>query len=686
MRLPLFLLPLALMAVESPTLPSSFSVDLRNPTYTNGVLTTQEGGVVQAQDLRIQAQSIRYTRKDNVHKVEAQGDLLIQYKGRAYVGQELEYDFTKHSGAVYEGKTFSSIWYVGGDKITLCPDGSYKVSDAFITTCENADSSWDLHASQVRITKEDLVSAEKVRFRLFQIPTFWLPSFKLNMKKMKEPVFRYSVNWDKGQGPRGMVRYQLYSWRDFALYGRLEYRWKTGWGGALETEYFPTEHKVTFVTRSYLGTDRLETAPDKQRRYRLQGALHGSSHSDKTNVVLTWDKYSDVRMPSDFRSEDFEVNTAKKTIFYVRHEEEKFLMLAKVRPRVNAFESIKQDLPTVYFLPKPFELGATGILSSTMVKASYLNFMYSNQLVTHLYHFASGRVEGNQVVSRAFNWGPLVFTPSAGARGIFYTDSPEKTETFFGFASYGARLSARAARQWNHYKHQVEPYVEYQAITTPTHGPDSHYIFSIQDGYNRLSQWQAGVRNLLFSRKRPGREPSFAANLFVNAFMSDPVIPQFIPRLYLDLDWRLPSVLVSWGSAWDFRNHTLDYTNLRFCWTVNEDVAFTLEGRYRSKFDWRKSDHENFVLDVTRTQDDLLASPLSDRRVTLLTHFFFRLNPFWECHVQSHHGFLRDNEDPYNEVKIDLFRWLSSAIKLRLSYSHTDKDDRVTAGVSLVKK
>jgi hypothetical protein len=682
MRVCLLLFPLILFAAE----PGSFSVDLRNPVYTNGTLSTKNGGVVEGQDLRIQAKSIQYVRKDGVHKVEAAGDLLIQYKGRAYVGKELEYDFNKQSGVVFEGKTFSSIWYVGGSEVFLCPDGSYKVSDAFITTCENADSSWDLHAQQVQIFKEDLVEAKNVRFRLFRIPTFWLPSFKLNLKKMKGPVFRYSIDWDKGQGPRAMVRYQLYSWRDFALYGRVEYRWKTGWGGAIETEYFPTAYKTSFVTRSYLGTDRLETAPDKQRRYRLQGALHAASQSDKTTLALTWDKYSDVRMPADFKSEDFEVNTAKKTIFYLRHEEEKFLATAKVRPRVNTFESIKQDLPTFYLMPKPFELGKTGILSSNFIRASYLDFIYSNQLVSHLSGFSSARIEAYQNLSRAFPMGPLMFTPYLGARGIFYSKSPLEHEKFLGFLSYGARLSARAKKQWDHYKHQIEPYLDYQALSTPTTRPDGHYIFSIQDGYNRLSQFQAGVRNLLFSKKRPGKEPSFSSSLFVNAFMSEVTIPQFIPRLYLDLDWNLPAINISWRNAWNFRNHTLDYTNARFQWTVNENVAFSLEGRFRSRFDWRKADHTNFLLDVTRSESELLLSPLSDRRITFLTHLFLRLNPFWECHLQSHHGFYRLNETPYNEVKVDLFRWLSSHLKLRLSYSHTDLDDRFTAGISLVKK
>ncbi len=685
MRFCLCLLPFALFAATNDQ-PIPFSVDLRNPTYKNGILYTTEGGVVRGQDLRIQARTLQYIRKDGVHRIEAEGDILVQYKGKAYVGSELEYDFDSKRGVVYDGKTFSSLWYIGGSKITIHADGSYKVEDASITTCENVNSSWDLHASSVDILSNDLLEAKHVRFRLFHIPTFWLPSFKLNLKKFKEPVFRYSIDWDKGMGPRAMARYQLYSWQDFAMYGRVEYRWKTGWGGAFETEYFPTAYKTTFVTRSYLGTDRLETATNKQRRYRLQGAFHSTSESEQTTGSVTWDKYSDVRMPSDFKSDDFEVNPAKITRAAVRHQASNFIGAAEARPRVNGFESIKQDLPSLFFAPKPMTLGRSGILSSSWLKASYVDFKYSDQLAMNLESFASGRFEARQSFSRTFRLGAATLTPFIGALGIAYTNSPSSQAKWLGIASYGARVQAKAIRVWERYKHIVEPYFEYRGASAPSVAPDAHYIFSIQDGVNRINQFQAGIRNLLFSQKRPGQAPSFSADLFANAFTADPTIPRLIPKLYLDLAWRLPSLHVTWRNAWNFWHQTLDYSNARVQWTLNENAAFSVEGRFRSRFDWRKADHDNFILDCTRQESELLLSPLSDRRITLLLNLFVRFNPFWECQVQSHHGFYRLNETPYNEVKVDLFTWISSAIKLRLSYSHTDRDDRVTAGISLVKK
>lgn len=685
--IPLFLAVICLSAEE-------LKVDLRNPTFKNGVLYTSQGGVIQNEDIRIQARSIQYFHRmedgEMVQKIEAEGDLLIQYKGRVFVGSEIEFDFKKRTGIVYEGKTFSSMWYVGGDKIQLNPDGSYRVTNAFVTTCENKDSSWDLHARSVNVVKDQLFQAKKVRFRLFKIPTFWLPSFKLNLKKFKDPVFRYYVNWNKG--PKLGFRYQLYSWRDFALYGRLEYRWSKGWGGAIETEYFPEEKLTTFVTRNYMGTDRLFNAEDVERRYRVQGAFHSQSRSGKTHTTLTWDKYNDVRMPQDFKFEDFDVNTAMKTLFYLHHVEPGIVSYLKVRPRVNPFESIKQDLPTVYAMTRPIEIKNTGVISTNYVRASYLDFNYSTQLVTSLKDFQSSRIEIYENLYRPIHLGPLTLTPNFAGRAIFYGKSPSHQSKCLGLLSYGAKGNLYGQKQYTDYKHVLEPYIEYKALTRPTVAPDDHYIFTIQDGYQKIQQIEIGLRNLLFSNTLSNQEASFTANLYANAFFSDPVIPQVIPRLYLWLAWRLPSLHFSWHNCYNFRHDLMDFSNARLKWTLSEDVALSLEGRYRSKYDWRKSDHENFILDVSRPESELLESPLSDRRITLLSNLFVRFNPFWEMQFESHHGFYRlyknhIKEKPYNEFRIHLYTWISSAWKLHMYYGYTLRNHfDWTINLQLVKK
>lgn len=666
------------------------TIDLRNPKYIDGMTFTHDGGVIQDTDLRIQAKVMIYTHKQEyenlIHEVEASEDLLVQYKGRAYAGSKLYYNFSTKTGFIENGKTSADLWFVSGDKIELKPDGSYQVTNVSITTCENKDSSWDLSAKTIGVHKNEQLEAQNLQLRMFKVPTFWFPSFKMSLKKFPEPPFKYTLNWDKGQGPRAAIRYQLFSVKEFSLYGRLEYRWATGWAGAIETEYVPENKRTTFLTRSFYGKDRLETAPDKMHRYRLQGALKTHSENEKTHVTLLWDKYNDVRMPGIFKSDDFEISPAKTTLLYVHHKDDNFISIFKARPRVNTFESIKQDLPSVYFQLHPQVLGNTQLYHFFSAKAAYLNFAYSDDLVQNINDFHSGRIDLKQRLQRPIPIGPFTLTAFAGWQAIFYTNSQDSYHKNLGVIHYGVNVFARGLKDYEKYNHVVEPYLNLQSITNPTIKPDNHYIFSIADGIDKLNQFQMGIRNLLFSKKRIGKEASFTMDIFANAFFKDLTIPQFVPRIYLNVYWRLPSIHISSESCWSFWHQVVDFSNNRLKWTIGKNAAISFEARYRSQYDWRKADHENFILDVTRSEKQLLLSPLSDRRITLISTLFTRINPLWEMDLSLIGGYYRINEAPYTEVKMNLSTWISTALKARVSYSHVRNDDRVSFHIDVIKK
>lgn len=681
----LFLLSVCLNAEE-------ITVDLRNPLFCNGILSTHEGGVIQAEGIRIQAKHLEFEQTGEIQKVVAEGDLLIQYQGKVYVGSRIEYDFAKMSGTIFDGKTSVASLFITGEEIYLLPDGSYQIKNVNLTTCENKESTWDFYAREVNVFKGESFEAQHLRARSFKTPFFWFPSFKLNLKKFrdiaiqKETPYRWSVDWDKGQGPRIAFRYKFFSASNFSVFGRLEYRWSTGWGGALETQYLSEHQRTTFVTRSFAGTNRLQTAPDRMFRYRLQGVYKSKSEDERTTASLIWDKYNDVRMPSIFRPDDFEVSTAKKTILYLRHQDDQYITSFRVRPRANIFESIKQDLPSVYGHLHPHLIGNTGIYNFFSMKAAYVDFAYSDDLVISLKDYRTGRIEIREKMQRPFLLGLLNFTPYVGAQGILYTNSPSGKAKGLGILNYGFDLNTRAEKCFSRYKHVVEPYLCYNSITRPTVEPDDHYVFTIADGIDKINQIQTGVKTFLFSNRRICKEASFSADLYANAFFKDEVIPQLVPRGYLLLNWRNPSLWVTFHNAWNFRHHLLDFSKARLQWTVSENVAMSCEARYRSKYDWRKADHESYILDVTRSETELLLSPLSDRRMTILGNLFIRLNPLWESQIWLIHGLYREEETPYTEVKIDLSTWISSAFKIRASYSHIRNDDRVSFHFDLVRR
>jgi hypothetical protein len=666
------------------------SIDLKNPVYHDDTISTKDGGVIKGQDIRIQAQEISYVHRKVqghwVHMVKAKGDLMVQYQGRTYVGKELYFDFTTKEGAVYDGVTFLPPFYIGGKTIKIEKNGSYFVENAYLTACENKKSTYQIKAKTVNVQRKKLLQAKNVRFQLYKFPTLWLPSFKLNLKKFPKPIFTYKVTWDKTAGPKLSMRYQLYSWHDWAFFLRGEYRLRKGFGGALETEYYSNDQRTTFVTKSYLASDVIPTNLLKEQRYRLQGEFHTISESGWTAMDLTWDKYSDVLMPGDFKSPDFEINTAKKTELFARHRQDDFVTFLKARPKFNPFDTVKQDLPTLFGHMKPILLFKDACLTDNWTRASYLKQDFSDDLSVHLPGFQSIRLQTNNLLSHKFYTKYFSVTPHVGVLGIFYSDSPNDRDIGFGQITYGVDLESQVSRSFENQIHTIKPYLVFNGLTRPTTPVDDHFIFSILDGSNRLNLLKLGFKQLFIATDQYCHTPYLTIDLFANAFFGPTTFSTFIPKIYLNVDWDLSFLALYFHFAWNYEHTRIDYSNIRLQYTVNEDVAFSTELRYRSKYDWRKADHTNFILDVTRSQEELLNSPISDQRMTLLTKAFFRLTPFWTLQLQSHHGWMRRGENPYNEWRIDLFSMISAFWKIRCTYQHTQRDDRVTFGLELVKK
>ncbi|MBI3236287.1 MAG: LPS-assembly protein LptD [Chlamydiales bacterium] len=430
----LLALPLCAEGIEQEV--QELKIDLKNPTFTEGVIRTEEGGVITGPGLRIQAKKITYTNRiENgikVQKILAEGDLMMDYADRAFVGSRLEYDFIHKTGTLWNGKTFTDVWFLGGDRIDLKEDGSLYIYNAFVTTSENQDNTWEITAKKAKLTPDYLLSADNIRFKFFKIPLLWLPSFKSNIKAVTDSPIRYKIVWDKGLGPRITMRYRFFSWRDLNLFFRLDYRIKKGFGGALESEYFSPDGLTTFVTRTYGAHDKsfpYETGP---HRYRLQGLYHTQSKDERTQVHFTYDKLSDNRMVGDFKSDDFEINTQKRSELLVYHQRDNLFTRLHVQPRLNSFQSIDQELPLLSMGIRPFQIGSSGIIASNYANGGYLDYVYASEMRNKFHELGlsssthSWRLESRNTLHRPFHLGPITFMPAAG----FYGEGPSSIPLF----------------------------------------------------------------------------------------------------------------------------------------------------------------------------------------------------------------------------------------------------------------
>ncbi len=655
------------------------TVNLREPEFSEGVLKTDKGGVITAPNLRLQARQILYTRNIQdgkpIFTIEAQGDLLIEFGEYLFVGDKLEYDFQSKAGIIYNGRSGLEPWFFGGRVIYLEPDGSYRFEEAFITTSENYKMDWQIAAEEASLNKAYDLKAKNVKFRLFHMPLLWLPSFKTNLHTILDAPIRYSFRWGGRQGPRGSLLYEFLSRERFKAFLRFDLRLNRGLGCGLETYYLSKDHLESLETINYIAQDSAIIHPHEQMRYRYQGVYNKNWEERQLITSLTWDKLSDSEMATDYKDKGLELDTAGRTQLHVRHDENIAISNFYARVRVNSFQTIKQELPSFETHFRPVNLFNSGIISDSRFRAAFLDFKYANHLID-VHNYQSSRVEIAQKFYRHFQISILNVIPEIGGNVIFYNSSPQHKARWLGFWHLGCEVNSRWHRYYDCHKHVMLPYVHYDFISYPSTSPHDHYIFDIQDGWYHLNMLTFGMQHNIY--RKPCQEivsKFLHADIYARAFFNTHSIPQFIPKIYAAFKFNTFSFLHhSIDTAWDLEEHRLDHMNVRVGWTLSQNAAIAAEYRHRDAYDWRKADHTNFILDSYRSIEELRHSQLSDRRDTLLLHFYYRLSPRWAVEFESRHGWNRMHEPNYTEFEVDLLATLQSACHLRLSYRYREEE------------
>jgi hypothetical protein len=668
-----FLLPLTLILGSLAA--EDYDINLKDPVFSNGTISTDQGGIISNPGLRIQARHIEYTNKTEdgvaIRKISAEGDLLVEFEGRVFTGKKLSYDLITKTGTMLDARTSTEFYYIGGEEIELQEDGSFSVNNGYLTTVESRDSWWwEIRSAHIDINNRGLLTAKNIKFKYYDVPVFWIPSFKLNTKVVKDSPVRYRMIWDQVLKQKVSMRYLLYSTETFDLFGRLDYRFRRGPGAAIETDYHSRDKRTVFQTKNYGAHDKVVDDEHGDKRYRFQGLVKTRSSDEKTKAYMCYDKLSDDKMPQDFKGDDFELNTQKRTILWVSHHQDNYFAHMNIQPRINDFQNMNQQLPLVDFSLRPFPLGNSKIIFDNRFSAGYLDYVYSPQLAKELTSTKAGRFETNNTLYRHFSMGPVNFTPSAGFIGIFYTNNPHHHGTGQALGNFSFDLNTNLYKSYTGFKHTVQPYLRYRGLTSPTSPTHNHYIFSIEDGYAHENLFRPGVFQAFYPVKH-SLLPTVTLDLYTNVFVGHTQFGRTVPKLYTTWDFSYPSWHVATDIVYNMQELLWDRTNIKSEWTISENAAFSVEFRHRSKYDWRKADHDNYILDIDRSIDELLRSPLSDGRDTLLSHFQFRFSPLWTCHIDTHHGWGRRNEPRYDSYEIKLSTLLTGRWQVSVGYKYT---------------
>jgi len=669
--------PLILYSEE--ILNEELTVDLKNPLFEEGLLKTSEGGVIAGKNLRVQAQNITYksTIDDGIAKrvVEASGDLFVVFKDKPFVAEGLRYDFVSGKGVLYNARTYVDFWYLGGKQIILHPDGSFEAEEAFITTSSNKNSSWELRSSSMLVNKKRTLSAANLSLRFFKIPIFWMPAFKASFRHLKDPLVKYKLTWDKGLGPRATVRYQFVSSEHLDLFLRADYRLKYGLGGAVESIYKDPKEKTQFLTRSYYAYDKTVDIEKSPHRYRFQGLFKKVDEDERSIFYLSYDKLSDQDMISDFKSDDFVINTEKRSYLFIGRQESDALFRFSLQPRLNTFQSLNEELPKVLLNLRSQDLGHSGLIANSDSAVAYLHYKYANGLHPYFLPYHAYRMQTLNQLYRPFSLKGFTVTPKVGVLGIFYNNGPFHHDVSQLSYNYGLSTQLRIAAYSPSFSHVLEPYLDYEGFSKPWVNNDSHYYFYLDDGVSKLNVIRSGLRQNI---QTSGYLSSVTADLYVLSFCKGMNYPQAIAKYGANLELFFRSFYLKGYVLYNVGAQHLDYVNIATAITFTEEFALGLEYRNRGRFAWRKSDYDNYFLDVARPDSELVQSPISDKRQTVLGKLKLRLSPRVATEIGGHYGFGRSTEPSYKGTNVDLIFNIGGSWNLKLGYQHSPDTDRFT--------
>lgn len=660
------------IALLSGSLSADIAVNLRNPIFQDGCLRTTEGGSLTSDDIRIQAQNIEFAQNDHLH---CSCSVLIDYKCRTLVGESLEYNFATHTGVLTHGKTAAYPWFVGGDLITLCENGDLVIEGGYITTSECGEKEVLLKSEKILVTQDKIVTAQNIELRILQIPFFAWPYAKVDLKYTKEAPFSIIAGWNGFLGSHLGIKYHFLTLGPLKGYARIDGYFGHGVGFGIDTEY-----GNCFSTRNYYAHDLAINDPQKKDRYRFQGNFFQKYCPQNISISGVYDFVSDPSFAQDYQPDNFALNPAYRTELEIRRQSPFSISNLFTRVRVNSFQSINQELPTYELALNPFEIGQTQIISDNYVKMSYLHYVFSKNVIDR-HNFHSARIEIRPRLYRAFHLNYFTLTPSCQLTAIAYSNSPEQRAVGLGLVDLSCRSETSLSRCFGNIRHGIMPYFDYHFLTTPTASLNSHFLFTIADAYHYLNILRFGLRQGFFYGS------PLWIDLYANAFFEKTKVPTTIPKGYLNIQWQTtPFVFLETDTAWNFAHSQIDYFNQRINWTLSENLALSAEYRHRGRYDWRKNDFYNFLLDSVRPESELLDSPLSEKRDTILGKIFYRLTPDFAVRAEMKKGWGRLNQPPYLEYGLGFEKLLFQRWNFSFSYEKRTEDHRFTMALKLLTR
>lgn len=646
-----------------------------------GIMDVEDGVLHIHDDLRLQANKAYVeNRTDCGIKIVAHGNVMVNYRGKILICDYLEYYEDTDSCLLTNGRCSLYPWFIGGSTITISPS-SIIIHKGYISTSEGPQKHICLSGDYLKYSSDSVLSMGPSRLSICNTPVLLLPQISIMPMEIPKPPITFRGGSGGFLGSYLGVSYSPISKKHCSTTLFLDSFFKHGIGLGYNMRFSSQENPSNAINiKSYYAHRLAIDSSGAKDRYRLHGDFTFSKErahlAGEFHLSDSWETVADI-FPNNFSLK----NTGPTEVSLSWRDNNLFgKMTSSVK--VNSFQNVKQELPQAILHHRPVRIRRSRIFLENRLEAGFLDFHFSSNIPGS--NFSSWRFSSAHKVYRGLVLPIGTLTPSLSGTAIYYTRmlSPNAAHCqLSGSLSFDYRVALQ--KEYRHARHIVEPFCSFLKTTRPVLSSDEPHIFSIKDAFHSINLLHVGLESKVLNKHST---PSHL-KLWTTYIFDEPHAKDTFPKTacWFSLPLTLQNTL-SLDAEWIWKKSRWDHLNVIWEWILNDNLGLTLEFLHRSKYGFIKCAKDNYTLDVSRSLDTLLASPLSDRRNLITGKLFVRPHPHWNYNLNLRYGWHRPDSPSYLEYQMILGHKIFEHWQLFSVYEKREADKRCFFYLKLDKR
>ncbi|CAX09910.1 hypothetical protein [Chlamydia trachomatis] len=646
-----------------------------------GIMDVEDGVLHIHDDLHLQANKAYVeNRTDCGIKIVAHGNVMVNYRGKILICDYLEYYEDTDSCLLTNGRCSLYPWFIGGSTITISPS-SIIIHKGYISTSEGPQKHICLSGDYLKYSSDSVLSMGPSRLSICNTPVLLLPQISIMPMEIPKPPITFRGGSGGFLGSYLGVSYSPISKKHCSTTLFLDSFFKHGIGLGYNMRFSSQENPSNAINiKSYYAHRLAIDSSGAKDRYRLHGDFTFSKKrahlAGEFHLSDSWETVADI-FPNNFSLK----NTGPTEVSLSWRDNNLFgKMTSSVK--VNSFQNVKQELPQAILHHRPVRIRRSRIFLENRLEAGFLDFHFSSNIPGS--NFSSWRFSSAHKVYRGLVLPIGTLTPSLSGTAIYYTRmlSPNAAHCqLSGSLSFDYRVALQ--KEYRHARHIVEPFCSFLKTTRPVLSSDEPHIFSIKDAFHSINLLHVGLESKVLNKHST---PSHL-KLWTTYIFDEPHAKDTFPKTacWFSLPLTLQNTL-SLDAEWIWKKSRWDHLNVIWEWILNDNLGLTLEFLHRSKYGFIKCAKDNYTLDVSRSLDTLLASPLSDRRNLITGKLFVRPHPHWNYNLNLRYGWHRPDSPSYLEYQMILGHKIFEHWQLFSVYEKREADKRCFFYLKLDKR